>query len=83
MASTEATVNAFQSRGYKEGFYTDIEAETFEPGLTEDTVRKLSAIKSEPEWMTEWRLKALRKWQDMQNPDWAFTVASVEADSLQ
>jgi len=46
--------------GYKYGFTTDIEADTAPPGLTEDTVRMISAKKEEPEWMLEWRLKAFR-----------------------
>lgn len=55
---------------YKYGFVTDIEAEEAAPGLTEDTVRWISAKKNEPEWMTEWRLKAFRMWQGMIEPKW-------------
>ena len=72
MTTTESTVHAFKARGYKEGFTTEIESDTFEPGLDEDVIRRLSAIKKEPEWMTEWRLEAFRKWQEMDEPDWAF-----------
>jgi Fe-S cluster assembly protein SufB len=56
---------------YKWGFVTDIEQEEFPKGLNEDIVRQLSAKKDEPEWMTEWRLKAFRNWQKMEEPDWA------------
>jgi len=56
---------------YKWGFVTDIEADEFPKGLNENIVRKLSAIKNEPEWMTEWRLKAYRHWLTMEEPDWA------------
>jgi len=52
-------------------FVTDIEADEFPKGLNEDIIRKLSAIKNEPEWMTEWRLKAYRHWLTMEEPDWA------------
>lgn len=58
-------------REYKEGFVTDIESETFAPGLDEDVVRRISEKKGEPEFMTEWRLKAFRTWKEMQEPDWA------------
>ncbi len=58
-------------REYKEGFVTDIESDTFEPGLNEDIVRRISAKKGEPEFMLEYRLKAFRKWEKMSEPDWA------------
>jgi len=57
-------------RDYQWGFVTDIEQETFEPGLNEDVIRRLSAIKGEPEWMLEWRLKAYRHWLTMKEPKW-------------
>ena len=43
---------------YPEGFVTPVESEDFEPGLTRDIVLKLSALKEEPQWLTEFRLKA-------------------------
>lgn len=56
---------------YKYGFYTDIETEMAPPGLTEDTIRFISAKKNEPEWMLEWRLKAFGQWKEMDEPHWA------------
>jgi len=56
---------------YKYGFVTNIEADTAPPGLSEDIIRFISAKKEEPEWMTEWRLKAFRHWTTMQEPTWA------------
>jgi Fe-S cluster assembly protein SufB len=56
---------------YKYGFVTDIEADNAPIGLTEETVRFISAKKEEPEWMLEWRLKAFRDWQKMTEPQWA------------
>jgi Fe-S cluster assembly protein SufB len=56
---------------YEAGFVTDVEQETFPPGLNEEVIRRLSAKKKEPEWMTEWRLKAYRAWLEMEEPDWA------------
>src|SRR5579862_3212377 len=56
---------------YKYGFVTVIESEKAPKGLTEDTVRFISAKKSEPEWMLAWRLDAFRRWQTMHEPKWA------------
>jgi len=60
------------NREYKYGFVTDIESDTIPKGLSEDTVRLISAKKNEPEWMLEFRLKAYRNWLKMTEPDyWA------------
>jgi Fe-S cluster assembly protein SufB len=59
------------AREYEAGFVTDIEADTFEPGLNDDIIRRISAMKNEPEWMLEWRLQAFHAWQQMEEPDWA------------
>ena len=56
---------------YKWGFVTDIEEEDFPKGLNEDIVRAISAKKDEPDWLTEWRLKAYRHWQTMVEPKWS------------
>ena len=58
------------SQDYKYGFVTDIESESFPPGLNEDVVRAISARKEEPEWMLEWGLKAYRRWLTMVEPTW-------------
>ena len=58
-------------REYKEGFVTDIETETLPPGLDESVIRFLSAKKSEPDFILEWRLEAFRRWQEMDKPEWA------------
>ena len=55
---------------YRYGFTTDIAAETIPKGINEDVVRLISSKKNEPEWMTEWRLKAFRNWQKMSEPTW-------------
>jgi len=64
-------IDQMVQREYEAGFVTDIESETLPPGLDEVTVRFISAKKGEPEWMTEWRLKAFREWQQMESPNWA------------
>ncbi|MCC5827173.1 Fe-S cluster assembly protein SufB [Alkalimonas sp.] len=59
------------SRKYEAGFVSDIESETFAAGLDEDVIRRISAMKNEPEWMLEWRLRAYHNWLGMEEPDWA------------
>jgi Fe-S cluster assembly protein SufB len=56
---------------YKYGFVTDIEMERAPKGLSEDTVRYISARKGEPAWMLEWRLGAFKRWGEMKEPNWA------------
>lgn len=67
---TEQIERALQ-REYEAGFVTNVESDTFEPGLNEDIIRRISAMKGEPEWMLEWRLKAFRSWLEMEEPTWA------------
>ncbi|HYH56746.1 MAG TPA: Fe-S cluster assembly protein SufB, partial [Anseongella sp.] len=55
---------------YKYGFHTDIETDYAPAGLNEDTIRFISAKKEEPEFLLEWRLKAFRNWQKMEEPHW-------------
>ncbi|MCH8537296.1 MAG: Fe-S cluster assembly protein SufB [Alkalimonas sp.] len=59
------------SRKYEAGFVSDIESETFMAGLDESVIRRISAMKNEPEWMLEWRLRAYQNWLTMEEPDWA------------
>jgi Fe-S cluster assembly protein SufB len=68
---TQQTIRSLSQEGYKYGFVTDIESDTAPPGLNEDTVRFISAKKSEPEWLLEWRLAAFRAWREMTEPEWA------------
>jgi len=56
---------------YKYGFETDIEQDTFPPGLDDDVIRAISEIKKEPEWLLNWRLKAYHHWLNMSEPTWA------------
>lgn len=64
-------LDSLLEREYQHGFVTDIEVETFEPGLNEDVIRRLSAIKGEPEFLLEWRLTAFRHWLTLPHPEWA------------
>jgi Fe-S cluster assembly protein SufB len=68
---TVARVKAIDVDKYKYGFFTDIESVKAPKGLNEDIVRFISAKKAEPEWLTEWRLEAYRRWLTLQEPKWA------------
>lgn len=68
---------------YTAGFSTVVDTEDFDPGLTEDIVKKLSALKNEPEWVTEFRLKAFAHLQTIKEPTWAHVkYAPVDYQSL-
>ena len=74
MAAVQETVDKVKSvdvDAYKYGFVTDIESDMAPKGLNEDIVRFISAKKDEPEWMTQWRLDAYKRWLTMQEPVWA------------
>jgi Fe-S cluster assembly protein SufB len=71
MLANEQTVEKLAPEIYQHGFVTDIESDTFPPGLNEETIRHTSAKKCEPEWMLENRLKAYRRWLTMVDPVWA------------
>lgn len=72
MSTTETQkIEELANKEYKFGFVTEIESDTLPKGLNEDIIRQLSAKKNEPEWMTEWRLKAYRHWLKMEEPNWA------------
>jgi Fe-S cluster assembly protein SufB len=71
MQTPTSTIEQFATQEYQFGFVTDVEQETFPPGLNEEVIRALSAKKGEPEWMLEWRLKAFRHWLTMEEPTWA------------
>jgi Fe-S cluster assembly protein SufB len=74
MAAVQETIDrvkAIDVDQYKYGFFTDIEAEKAPKGLNEGIVRFISAKKNEPEWLTNWRLEAYRRWLTMREPSWA------------
>jgi Fe-S cluster assembly protein SufB len=70
MATTLEQVRAVTGHEYKFGFVTEVESELAPKGLSEDTIRLISAKKAEPEWLTEWRLGAYRRWLAMDEPSW-------------
>jgi len=69
MADTEILDN-LESEEYKYGFSSNVETDVFPPGLNEDIIRRISAVKNEPDWLLEFRLKAYRHWITMKHPNW-------------
>lgn len=70
VSETRDAVEKLANSGYEWGFETDVEMDIAPKGLNEDAVRLISKKKQEPEWMLEWRLKAFRHWQQMEEPRW-------------
>ncbi len=70
MSAATDTIEEFASKEYQYGFVSDVESETVPVGLSEDTIRMISAKKEEPEWLLEWRLKAYKHWLTMEDPLW-------------
>ena len=71
MKTQNKTIEEFTSQEYQYGFVTDIEQDTIPPGLDENVIRFISHKKNEPEWLLNWRLKAFKHWQRMDEPKWA------------
>ena len=71
MSTNSENFSDLVEKKYQHGFVTDIEQDLIPPGLDEDVVRLISRKKREPEFLTEWRLKAYRHWLTMTEPKWA------------
>ncbi len=83
MQDSDKIIEEVTGSDYKYGFTTDIEQEFATVGLTEDTVRFISAKKNEPEWMLEWRLKAYKAWLQMEQPKWQnVTFPKIDFQSI-
>ena len=75
--------NALSSRDYKYGFYTDIDTERIAPGLNEEVINLICDKRQEPDWLREWRLKAFRQWEKMQEPQWPnFEYGPIDYQAL-
>ena len=70
MKESEKIIQEFTSQEYKEGFVTDVQQVFIPKGLNEDIIRRISALKEEPQWLLDFRLDAFRKWQKMEQPSW-------------
>ena len=83
MATDNLDIQQQLQRRYSAGFVTDIESDTLAPGLNEDVVRFISAKKDEPEWLTDWRLAAYRRWRSLDPPQWAkLKIAPIDFDKI-
>src|SRR3546814_11881954 len=71
MKTATEKIDSYLGSEYKPGFVTEIESDSIPKGLSEDTIRLLSAKKNEPEFMLEWRLAAYRHWLTLPTPEWA------------
>ncbi|QBG46968.1 Fe-S cluster assembly protein SufB [Verrucomicrobia bacterium S94] len=67
----EKSFDELTDKDYKYGFVTDIESDSLPPGLSEEIVREISKRKKEPEWLTDWRVKAYHHWTTLEEPSWA------------
>src|SRR5690349_7694071 len=68
--TSQTAVEEMANQEYKYGFVSDVDADSFPAGLSEEVIARLSAVKNEPEWMLEWRLKGYRHWLTMTEPTW-------------
>ena len=83
MSIEPTTIDARLGQKYRHGFVTDIEADTVPPGLSEDTIRLISAKKNEPQWLLDWRLESYRHWLTMQKPNWAhLKIAPIDFQAI-
>ena len=83
MSESAKQLESLIARGYQHGFVTDIESDTVPPGLDESVVRLISRKKNEPAFLTEWRLKALRHWLQMPEPNWAHVkIAPIDYQAI-
>lgn len=70
MSKDNQVLEEITSKEYEHGWNVNLEVDEAPMGLNEGTVRLISAKKNEPEWLLEWRLKAFRQWQKMEEPTW-------------
>jgi Fe-S cluster assembly protein SufB len=71
METIETDLDSVLKQEYQHGFVTDVDESFLPPGLTEQTIRQISAIKKEPEFLLEWRLKAFERWLTLREPEWS------------
>ena len=82
-AVDQKVIDRIANEEYKYGFYTELEEDRIPPGLDEGIIRTISGKKNEPEWLLEWRLKAFRHWQKMEEPTWQnFEYGPIDYQSI-
>jgi Fe-S cluster assembly protein SufB len=84
MTATSDPIQAIVDQEYKYGWVTDIETDSVPPGLNEDVVRLISAKKNEPQFLLDFRLRAFRHWQTMEEPRWwpNLKIAPIDYQSI-
>src|SRR5260221_11761545 len=83
MSENARQLETLIARGYQHGFVTEIDSDTVPPGLDEDVVRLISRKKQEPQFLTDWRLRALRHWRSMPEPHWAhLKIAPIDYQGI-
>lgn len=83
MTKSENNIKNLVNQPYKYGFSTTIETETIPPGLNEEVIKLISAKKKEPSFMLDFRLRALKKWSQMECPDWAqLSIPNVDYQNI-
>ena len=70
MEDKNSLVREVAARKYAYGFTTDVQTDIIEKGLSEHVVRLISQKKGEPDWLLDFRLKAFRHWQTLEEPTW-------------
>jgi len=81
--SSNIPIHAQLQRPYSAGFITDIESDSFPPGLNEDIICALSAKKNEPDWLKQWRLNAYQNFLKMSPPQWAkLNIGPIDLQAL-
>ena len=70
MEDKNSFVREVAAKKYAYGFTTDVQTDIIDKGLSEDVVRLISAKKGEPDWLLDFRLKAFRYWQTLEEPTW-------------
>ncbi|WP_026956866.1 Fe-S cluster assembly protein SufB [Algoriphagus vanfongensis] len=83
MSKDNQILEEFTSKEYEHGWSVNYEADEAPLGLNEEIIQWISAKKEEPQWLLDWRLKAFRTWQEMQEPEWAnVTYPKVDLQKL-
>jgi len=83
MSKDNQILEEFTSKDYEHGWSVNYEADEAPLGLNEEIIRWISAKKEEPQWLLDWRLKAFRAWEAMEEPKWAnVTYPKVDFQKL-
>jgi len=83
MVTNSSEIDDLVRKEYEHGFVTDVESETLPPGIDEEVIRRISAIKREPDFLRDWRLEAFRHWETMRGPSWAkLAIAPIDYQAI-